>query len=587
MNAAERALLQEAVNKSAFDPAYFLRFFFRKWFPTPFPPFHLGLIAVLTRKVEFLNNYPDAHDFLLNHFNYEPDPNVPGDKPHPVFFLDAAGNFCMYSGQKNNWMIPRGFSKTTIVNGCNIYDLVTDVNTFLIYLSETADHSETQLGNIKVELETNELLIAAYGHQVPTRSDSEKWTADQIQLLNGAIMVAKGRGGQVRGMNFRARRPNHIVLDDVEDEDSVRSPTIREQTKSWFYSSVEPAGVLMDGATEEDENYQHPLRVTNIGTLLSSEALCMSLAKDPEFNTVRFGACVNRIELKEVVDEKTGQASKIEVPVRIGMLWPHKMTEATYDRMRARAQRIGKLGEFTREYDSSIRVHDDTIFPSIFIYQPTSIADLVDRSLAMDPAISEQPDRDHATIVAAGRRASDGALWFLDEWGGVGKKPRETIDKFFEMQQRWQTLRNGIESIQYQKSLIYLMQEEMARRQYFFHIVPIFHSTRVTKDDRIVGILSPRYTNGYIRHLRPLAGLEGNLSDWPNGKKDYADAGAMALALLGETQMMAGSLEKLLASEHTPLEETLPPLWNSASNYIIKGARASNRYPVTATKGTN
>src|SRR5690606_14582548 len=138
--------------------------------------------------------------------------------------------------------------------------------------------------------EQNELLRDAYGDVVPTRSDSEKWTAGELQLRNGAILMARGRGGQVRGMNYRARRPNHIVLDDVEDEDDVRSPTVRDATQSWFYGGVVPAGVMMDGAVEAGVEEQIPLRVTNLATLLGPEALAMTLARDPEFNTVKFGA---------------------------------------------------------------------------------------------------------------------------------------------------------------------------------------------------------------------------------------------------------------------------------------------------------
>jgi hypothetical protein len=248
-------------------------------------------------------------------------------------------------------------------------------------------------------------------------------------------------------------------------------------------------------------------------------------------------------------------------------------------RDRERHRKVGKLAEFTRELDSSIRVSDDTIFPNQFIYQPTSIADLVHRSIALDPAISDQPGRDSTALVVAGRRASDGALWFLDEWGGLGKTPREKIDAFFEYKSKWQCTHHGIEAVQYQKALIYLMQEEMARRQMFFVIVPILQGARVTKDDRIVGILSPRYMNGYIRHLRPFPLLEGNLADWPNGKKDFADAGAMALSLLGESSGLAMPEEAKDTGDYAPLNEPLPPAFRTVSNMIVRGAplRAGQR----------
>lgn len=559
-----KELLKQAVERSSWDPAYFLRFFLPKWFPTALPPFHMGMVALLTRKVAFLNEYPECHAFLLEHFKYAADPSNPESILLPVFQKNLDGKMLMVAGDNNNWIIPRGFSKTTICNGCNLYDAITDGTSFTVHISSSAGHAETQLGNIRLELEQNELLRDAYGDVVPTRSDSEKWTAGELQLRNGAILMARGRGGQVRGMNYRARRPNHIVLDDVEDEDDVRSPTVRDATQSWFYGGVVPAGVMMDGAVEAGVEEQIPLRVTNLATLLGPEALAMTLARDPEFNTVKFGAKLTNADGSEA------------------MLWEYKMKRATYDRMRSRYQRLGKLAEFTREYDSAIRVSDEAIFPSIFIYQPTPLTDLVHRSQALDPAISDQPGRDHAALIVAGRRASDGALWFLDEWGGLGKTPRDKIDAFFEMHKKWATTHNGIEAQQYQKSLIFLMREEMGRRGYFFHITPIVQGSKVSKDDRIVGTLSPRYSNGYIRHLRPLPNLEGNLADWPNGKKDYADAAAMALTLLGESQMLviAEAQEAGLVAEQEPLETLPPPLWHTAGNFVLRGASPvrSGRY---------
>lgn len=554
MNDAQKRkeLLRQAVVKSATDPAYFLRFFLRKWYPKPFPPFHLGLIALLTHKVEFLNDYPDAHEFLTTEFHYMLDPaDHSKDERMPVFEL-VDGKIRMVAGENNNWIIPRGFSKTTLVLGCHLYDLETDPTIFGVYLSASAEHAEMQLGNIKFELESNELLREAYGDQVPAKSDSERWTNREIQLTNGSILIARGRGGQVRGLNYRSRRPNRVVLDDVEDEDSVATAEMRMKTSRWFYGSVAPAGALMDGAVD-DEEAQLPLQITNLGTLLGPECLMMTVAQDPAFNTVKFGAKL-----------ASGR-----------MLWEYKMREGTYEKLRARYKRLGKLAEFTREYDSLIRVDDDSIFPSVFIYAPTPLSALVHRSMALDPAISNKPGADHAALVVAGRRLDDGALWFLDEWGGVGKTPREKIDAFFEYHERYRCTHHGVESVAYQAALIHLLKEEMARRQYFFPITPIMQGPDTRKDTRIVGILSPRYKNGYIRHLKPLPGLEGNLIDWPNGKKDYADAAAMALSLLGESQILVMEEDLLAANEFEPEPEVLAPLWNVTGNHILHGPSTS------------
>lgn len=558
MDKLARESLQLAIKEGAEDPAFWLRFFLPHLFPSQIPPFHMALIALQSKQVAFLNKYPYTHEFLLTEVFYKADPDDPTSVDLPVFRRGDDGLIYMVAGEHDNWIIPRGFSKTTLTVGLILREVLV-FPTFLVYISKSAGHAEMQLANIKAELEDNELIIAAYGNQVPTRGDRQKWTSDEAELLNGALLVARGRGGQVRGLNHRGKRPNKIVLDDVEDDETGNSDVERPKTKSWFYSAVEKAGQLMEGMVGQ-EGAQEPLHIINLGTLLSSDCLMMTLARDSKFSTIQFGAKM-----------PSGK-----------MLWPFKMSEATYEKERERHRRAGMLAEFTRELDSAIRISDDTLFPNIFIYQPTQRSDLVAVAQACDPAISKDKRADHAAIVVAGRRLSDGALWFLDEWGGVGKEPREIIEQLFKFHRDHQTTHNGIESQQYQAALIYLMREEMARRQTFFHITPITQGKKDNKILRIEAMLSPRYQNGILRHRRPLPGIEGNLADWPNGKRDYADAGTMALKLLGETQMLVlpEGAESRDETDYAPQQETLPPVYSSVGRYIIQGqSRLAGRYP--------
>jgi hypothetical protein len=172
----------------------------------------------------------------------------------------------------------------------------------------------------------------------------------------------------------------------------------------------------------------------------------------------------------------------------------------------------------------------------------------------------------------------------LDEWGGVGKTPSEMIEAYFTLHRKWQCTLAGFEAQAYQKVLAFLLREEMARRRYWFVAQPIVRGSKVTKDDRIVGLLSPRYLLGFLRHLRPLNGLESNLADWPNGKKDYADAGASALALLGETGALVIPEEERNAGEYAPVESVLPPVYSTVNRYIMKSGplaeKMRTRYPV-------
>lgn len=87
-------------------------------------------------------------------------------------------------------------------------------------------------------------------------------------------------------------------------------------------------------------------------------------------------------------------------------------------------------------------------------------------------------------------------------------------------------------------------------------VQPIVQGAEKNKDDRIAGVLQPRYASGWVRHQKILPRLEAQLMDFPTGKKDYADACAMMMALLGESQGLAAPEDAKSQDEY----DALPPL---------------------------
>jgi hypothetical protein len=286
----------------------------------------------------------------------------------------------------------------------------------------------------------------------------------------------------------------------------------------------------------------------------------VTLSEDPAFNTVKFGA---KLDLEHADDQR--------------MLWAYKMSYDLYQRERRRHTIIGQLAEFTREIDSAIRVSDDSLFPPKFIYSYTAREKFAQVAIFCDPAISDSPDADDAAIVVGGRRLEDGLLVAIDEWGGRGKTPRELVDKMFELHKQYQCTQAGIESQAYQKALIFMLNEEMAAKQHWFIVQSVVRGSKENKDRRVLGLLSPRYMNGRIHHQKPLPGIEGNIADWPNGKKDFADAWASCLTLLGESGAMVIPQAERDKGEYAPIESRLPPVFQTVSGMIVRGGSAANR----------
>jgi hypothetical protein len=501
------------------DPVFFCRVFLSEWFPKAMPWFHRGLLALLTRETDFLLNFGTENwktetgfvwdqsglDKICRHFVWQQDPNDPDGKDLPLFVV-REGKVLLQVSQIQQEIIPRGFSKTTLCNAMVIRNVVYKLKKFMALIAETGPHAAAQLGNVKSQLMENQLLIEVFGALAPDRNHPNPWRETEAQTLNGIWIIARGRGGQIRGLNRNARRPDLIIVDDVEDEESVLTAEQRKKTVKWIMSAVRPALPRNDPGAF----------IQILGTMLHPECMLASLRADPTVITVKFGAI-----------DPDGD-----------MLWGAHMSRKAYDSLKASYRSVGALADFSREFDSEISNDEQQVFDvSRIIYQAKGIRQFVGRAVALDPAISESISADFCAYAVVGMEDT-GLIHVLDFYMKRGMSPREQIDKFFELKVLWECTATGVESVAYQKALVHLIREEMFRKarhfgdHAYFEVVPITHSRDQDKITRVQGILAPRYSAGYITHQRKFPDLESQLQDWPYGKVDGPDAVAMAVSLL-------------------------------------------------------
>lgn len=536
---------EEKIRREGYaDPVFFLQFFLSNLFPKPVPWVHRGILAILTRKTDFLLKYGEL-DKIISNFTWKEDPLDANSPEHAIFtpILDEAGNIISLTMRYTKYsqiMLPRGFSKTTLAGiGVVLYWILYQEKKFPVYISESGTHAEMQLKNVRSILEANELIHAVFGKLQPDRQDSKKWTDDIIQTTTGVTVVARGRGGQVRGLNVEGQRPDCILLDDVEDKESVKTEAQRHKAKDWMYSDIMPALPEM----------QEEATILALGTLLHSEALLMTLHKDPEWTSIVFG-----------VRDKQGD-----------LLWADNMTEKKIEAKKAAYARAGLLSSYYMEYENTVRSIETQKFkPESFTILPRLRDELVSVAIALDPAISQESQADYRAIGVVGM-TDKGIIHGLDFWASKTANEREMVDTFFELAVKHDCTLHGIESIAFQRVMIHLMREEMFRKakvygaKAYFEIIPITHSNqRQSKDDRISGILAPRMSAGYITFQRNFPLLFTQLQDFPMGKKDLPDVFAMAVHLLDPLAPMAGVGEDgfdLAADEYEPLEDMLGEEW--------------------------
>jgi hypothetical protein len=536
----------------------FARVFLPEWFPSKMPWFHRGLIALRTGRTEFLLDFgpewwpadvkrgvasewttADLVKIVTNFVvtvkeaKYDSAGRVlEPEETRPLFALDYDSAGAILScriispSRYNATMIPRGMSKTTLLNMMNLADVVFRDEPFVLYVSETATHSVKQLITIRRALEQNLLLRTVFGNLVPERSSSLKWTDELIELTNGTRLAAVGRGGQIRGISLEAQRPTRISIDDLQDEEGVQNDAQRKKDLDWLFRTLLPAG----------QNFgEHLTNYDMYGTLLHPEAVLPQVIDDPDWQGVTFGLI-----------DRQGEP-----------LWAYAYTLEAIAALREKYARMGRLDAFDYEYMSQRPRSGFTMFPLdkvLYILRPEEWFEAI--ALAMDPAISADPKADFCAFAVSGM-GKTGHIHLLDFYAEVGMDPADQVNKFFElhfahlagrMLSRPDTVKHGVEAIAYQRSLINIIKSQQFERsktwgpRAYFPIEPIQHG-KTSKVARVQGIIGPRMRAGQVSFQHRFPVLETQIRDWgaPNTKKDGPDVFAMSVMLLDPYAALAAN----------------------------------------------
>lgn len=154
-------------------------------------------------------------------------------------------------------IFPRGFAKSTWEKIDTIHDIVYNLEPVILYIGVTLTDAKFHFNSIKNELDGNDLLIAIFGHlrSIATSDTAVKWNDSHFRTSNGVDCVARG-SCKGRGVNINGQRPTKIILDDIENDELVRSSERRIKLHEWLVKVIFPSKDKVRG------------KIKMIGTLL-------------------------------------------------------------------------------------------------------------------------------------------------------------------------------------------------------------------------------------------------------------------------------------------------------------------------------
>jgi len=232
--------------------------------------------------------------------------------------------------------VPRGHAKSTIAKLATILFILYSPLYFVLYVSKSNILAKNAVRDIIEWLESPEHQ-QLHGPTIRKRSSESdsQWTLEVgIRVLGTGEFIRKvvifralGSEQQIRGMLIKNKRPQIIIIDDIEDYSNTHTPEARQKVASWFM------GELLK-AFDENRHF-----VMFIGNMICDTSLLARLSKLPEWNPTIYGSLVYDkntdavISLWEEKNPKAKLLKEYETYQGLGVrhIWEAEMMNLTHE----------------------------------------------------------------------------------------------------------------------------------------------------------------------------------------------------------------------------------------------------------------
>ncbi len=196
--------------------------------------------------------------------------------------------------------------------------------------------------------------------------------------------------------------------------------------------------------------------------------------------------------------------------------------------------------------NTPLRSEDMVFDPAWFRYY-----DIVPPNLVVYTTVDPAGDPEHNkgktcynVVMTCGKSITSGLVYVLDYWRKKAN-PGELIDAIFDHVDKYSPVVVGVESVAYQGTLQYWIEERQRKTKQYFFINPIIHGGNTRKAARIMG-LQPLVYSGTLKFQMWMKELVSEMIAYPLGAyKDAVDALSMQPELWDHTVSTVERQQKL------------------------------------------
>lgn len=414
---------------------------------------------------------------------------------------------------------PRGHAKSTSITFAFVLFLLCfKVTRHLLILGSNETNAAAFVNELKSELAENDALRAFMEFR---RFRKETETELVLEFTNGQKSRILGRGTdqKIRGLKWERKRPDYVVADDMEDEETVLNEQRRKKFERNFYGAVKP--IISDNG-----------KIRVVGTIIGFGSFLASVMPNEKKPTTV-------MEPLRVYSKSPGAWASVKYMAHDSgltqFLWPELHQREWWVSERGDYAERGMLDTYGQEYLNS-PIDATTAYFRMNDFLPMKEGESETRKsyyAAADLAIGET-ERSAYSVIVVGGLDSDGYLHIVDvrrgRWDGA-----EIVDEMFSVHSRWQPEMFRVESENIAKSLGPFINRRMDEDQAYINI----DAKPPTKDkDKRARSIQARMRAGKVKfdkNAEWYADFEEELTKYPKHPyKDQVDAFAWLGLMLEE-----------------------------------------------------
>jgi phage terminase large subunit-like protein len=236
----------------------------------------------------------------------------------------------------------------------------------MVLVGKSQGNANTLLADIQAELQFNKRYIHDFGRQYKAGS----WSDGEFVTLDDVAFFARGRGQSPRGLRYRDKRPDYIVIDDLDDDELCQNEARVRKLTDWVREALFGA---LDGGRG---------RFIMVGNLISKNSV-----------------------LERIADTESVVVSQVNIYDRNGNIsWAEKWTK---DEVKAMERFMG-YRSFQKEYMNN-PITEGAVFKNEWI-QWKKLPDLRKYEMIVaycDPSFKSSAKSDYKAIKVWGKTGTE------------------------------------------------------------------------------------------------------------------------------------------------------------------------------------